>query len=260
MKRVLLIFCLILPLGAAEKDGSEKKQRLPQKGDIRTVGGMKFVYVPAVKFRMGSDASIARPDEKPAHNVSLHGFWIGMYEVTQKQYKAIMGNNPSYFKGDDFPVERVSWSDANDFCSRFMQLYKVRSRLPSEAEWEYAAGGGDGRNFFWGDRVDPEYTWYSANSERSTHPVGRKKPNYFGLYDTAGNVAEWCIDRYDSAYYEKGVSMNPYGAEKGEFRVVRGGSYASDYSAIRTSARYSMAPDYRVSLFGFRVVIYDDTE
>ncbi len=195
-------------------------------------------------------------DEKPAHSVTLSGFYMGKYEVTQAQWKAVMGSNPSRFKGDNLPVEQVSWYDCQDFIRKLNQLTGEKFRLPTEAEWEYAARGGNksrGYKYAGGNNID-EVAWYDGNSGERTHPVGKKRPNELGLYDMSGNVWEWCSDWYDEDYYGNSPQNNPQGPASGSSRVFRGGSW--DYLAIlcRSAFRYYLTPGYRNDLMGFRLV------
>ncbi|MEK7450052.1 MAG: formylglycine-generating enzyme family protein [Planctomycetota bacterium] len=143
-------------------------------------------------------------DEKPIHEVALNSFLISKYEVTQGQWQKIMNNNPSNFKGDNNPVEQVSWDDCQEFCKRSETESasggKTGLRLPTEAEWEYAARAGTTTKYYWGDSINDDYLW--DNSNLGTHPVGQKKPNGFGLYDMLGNVWEWCQDWYGAIYYQ----------------------------------------------------------
>jgi formylglycine-generating enzyme required for sulfatase activity len=184
---------------------------------------MKFVWIDPVTFRMGSDDK--NPDEKPAHMVTLSkGFYLQTTEVTQRQWEAVMGTNPSQFKGPDRPVETVSWEDAQEFLKKLNAKEKdSRYRLPSEAEWECACRAG-------GQEPDEaadldEVAWWGENSSGATHPVGQKQPNAWGLFDMRGNVWEWVEDWYDGGGYAKGRQLDPVGPDSGCFRVLRGGSW-----------------------------------
>jgi len=160
--------------------------------------GMKLVEIPSGEFMMGSDDG--NPDERPIHRVVIsQDFWIGIYEVTQAQYKAVMDKNPSKFQGDDLPVETVSWHDAERFCRRLSQMEGRLYRLPTEAEWEYTCRAGSTAKFCFGDDSSAlgDYAWYTGNYDSQTHSVGQRLPNAFGLHDMHGNVLEWCQDRYD---------------------------------------------------------------
>jgi len=223
-------------------------------GEIKIFGNMEFCYIPGGTYMMGSDNGAG--GEKPVHEVTVSSFMIGRYEVTQKQYREIMGKNPSNFKGDKLPVEQVSWEDAMEFCIKFSEKYNVKARLPYEAEWEYAARAGTATAYYWGDSVDSNYLWYYSNSGSGTHPVGEKKPNSFGLYDMSGNVWEWCMDWYDGRYPSKSPVKDPRGAENGEYRVLRGGSWGNSLdSYLRSAVRGRYIPEIRDNHVGFRVVV-----
>ena len=231
----------------------------PAYGDtfIDSVTGIEFVWVPDGSFEMGSSSGETGrySDEGPVHKVELDGFWIGKYEVTQGQWRKFMGNNPSRFKkGDNYPVEQVSWDD----CQSFVRKLKAQSgkdfRLPTEAEWEYAArSGGRDERYSGGNDID-RVAWYSSNSGGSTHAVGGKAVNGLGLYDMSGNVWEWCSDWYDKNYYNKSPEQNPQGPGSGSDRVSRGGSWSNDPRRVRTAFRSRRGPSCRSSFLGFRLV------
>jgi len=241
---------------------------LEKEGRAREVGGIKFVKIPAGTFMMGSPDGQGEKDEHPQHKVTLDGFWVGMFEVTQKQYRDIMGSNPSEFKGNDIrPVETVSWYDAVEFCKKFSSKYGVEVRLPTEAEWEYACRAGSTTRYYWGDsdeyEVVDQYAVYDKNSydngenhkDYGPHVAGSKKPNSWGLYDMSGNVWEWCADWYVKDYYGKSPSRNPQGPSSGGLRVVRGGSWDRDDGFVRSAGRNWYRPDLRTyGDCGFRVV------
>ncbi len=220
-------------------------------GGERTVSGITFVYIPGGSFMMGA----AEPGERP-HMVTLDGFWMSRYEVTQAQYEAVVGNNPSHFKGADRPVEQVSWNDATAFCNRLGERGKVAVRLPTEAEWEYACRAGTSTCYYWGDKIDGDYCWYGGNCNE-THPVGGKKPNAWGLYDMSGNVSEWCHDWYDKDYYRSSPAVNPQGPGSGEYKMLRSGSWVTFGSGyrFRSADRDWDGPSWERSYSGFRVVL-----
>jgi formylglycine-generating enzyme required for sulfatase activity len=192
------------------------------------------------------------PEEKPEHRVVITApFELGKYQVTQAEYEAVTGTNPSSFSGPNLPVEGVSWFDAQKFCETMNNRKDGhRYRLPSEAEWEYAARAGDVSCRY---GVLDEVAWFRDNSEGSTHPVGRKKPNAFGLYDTLGNVWEWVEDWYAVDYYAHSPQSDPRGPETGEYRILRGGSWRGVARGLaRVSSRYVLRPHVRSNVLGFR--------
>jgi formylglycine-generating enzyme required for sulfatase activity len=226
------------------------------------VVGAELVFVKGGCFQMGTpfDAP-GGPEEKPAHEVCVSDFYIGRYEVTQGQWIAIMGSNPSTDKtcGSDCPVETVSWNDAQEFIAKVNARNgggsaPGRYRLPTEAEWEYAArsGGKDEKYPGRGDDVG-SVGWYIGNATR-IHRVGTKAPNGLGLYDMSGNVWEWTGDWYAETYYASSPHENPVGPTSGDRRVARGGSYGNDPFDLRTSYRNFLPPDYRSGSKGFRLV------
>ena len=220
---------------------------------------LRMVAVQGGTFMMGAteeQGDDVEDDEKPVHSVTLDVFFIGAYEVTQAQWAAVMGTEPSYFKGDDLPVENVSWNDAVSFCEKLSQMTGKTYRLPTEAEWEYAARGGqqvDGTKYAGSDNIG-DVAWYTSNSSSKTHPVGTKLPNALGLYDMSGNVYEWCSGWYGSNYYSSSPSVNPQGPSSGSNRVFRGGGWNRDAQYCRVSNRSNLTPVYRGVNLGFRVV------
>ncbi len=217
--------------------------------------GIDWVNVPGGEFRMGSNE---KPDEKPPHKVRVGDFAMARTELTQAQWRAVMGTEPSNFGGcDDCPVENVSWNDVQSFFATYLEKTGVALRLPTEAEWEYAAGGG-GAHLPWAGTDASgalgEYAWTDQNSERKTHPVAQKKPNALGLHDMSGNVAEWVADWYDDAYYASSPPENPTGPETGDRRVARGGSWWFSYAGCRTSFRMRFPPSDTSWMVGFRPV------
>ena len=229
-----------------------------QAGDTWTdsVTGMEFVWVPGGCFNMGSNEG--GDDEKPIHEVCLDGFWIGKYEVTQREWQSIMGNNPSYFKkGNRFPVENVSWDDAKAFIKKLNGRTGETFALPSEAQWEYAArSGGKNQIYSGGNDVD-RFAWYTKNRSGTTHKVGTKAANDLGIHDMSGNVWEWCEDIYADDAYKKHTRNNPIYAQSGSFRVFRGGCWDNNPAYVRCAFRCRNAPDFRYSLLGFRLLRAD---
>ena len=214
-----------------------------------------FVFIKGGCYQMGDTFGDGDKDEKPVHEVCVDDFYMGKYEVTQKQWREIMGSNPSHFKKcDDCPVEQVSWNDTQEYINKLNQKTGQKYRLPTEAEWEYAArSGGRSEKYSVGNDID-SVAWYNSNSGDKTHPVGQKEANGLGLYDTSGNVWEWCQDWYDSDYYRKSPRNNPRGADSGQYRVLRGGSWDHEPQVLRASHRGGTTPNYRSSDFGIRLV------
>jgi len=223
------------------------------------ITGMEFVYVPKGCFQMGSNEGDS--NEKPVHQVCLDGFWMGKDEVTQEQWEAIMGNNPSDRKGADRPVEQVSWNGAQKFLKQLNAAIGAGSepaptfRLPSEAEWEYAARAGTQTTYsFNGDSVRlGKYAWYSANSNGTAHPVRQKLPNDFGLHDMHGNVWEWVEDTWHDNY-DRAPKDGSAWVSDDSFRVLRGGSWFIEAKSVRSAYRFKSDPDNRNEDIGFRVV------
>jgi formylglycine-generating enzyme required for sulfatase activity len=220
--------------------------------------GMDFVLIPAGKLYMGSENG--EEHEKPVHRVYIsRPFYLGKYQVTQGQWEAVMGSNPSHFTGDpNRPVKNVSWNDTQEFLQRLGEKEKgYLYRLPTEAEWEYAARAGKWTEYCFGD--DPQllrkYAWYDENSGGTTHPVGQLKPNVWGLYDMHGNVWEWVQDWFEEMYYQKSSTDDPQGPADGQFRVLRGGSYLDDARLARCAYRSRDFPDLVLDHYGFRVVV-----
>jgi formylglycine-generating enzyme required for sulfatase activity len=254
--------------------------------------GMTLKRIPAGEFLMGSpaDREGAEDDEKPQHSVRItRDFYLGVYEVTQAQYKDVMDNNASWFSAtgggkdivaglstDRHPVENVSWLDAVKFCNRLGAMeglaafYEIDGetvrvpdraragyRLPTEAEWEYACRAGKPTEYSFGDdaSVFGSYAWFSGNSDGASHPVGEKSPNGFGLYDMHGNVWEWCSDWYDDGYYQRSPLIDPPGGSGASSRVSRGGGWSSDPRFARSANRVWFVPGDRDFNPGFRVAL-----
>ncbi len=231
--------------------------------DLGSGVSMRLCLVPAGRFMMGNER---RPGEKRASQCEVtisKPFYMGIYEVTQKQYQQLMGKNPSADKGDDNPVETVSWDEVIAFCKKLSEKTGKKVRLPTEAEWEYAcrANSGPSARFCFGNDDDrlADYAWYGGNSDKKTHPVGQKKPNRFGLYDMHGNVAELCSG-YFADSYPPADSTDPQGASSGTDRFTRGGCYVVPPDACRSSLRFEFTgPSPKGSPFvGFRVVVEPD--
>jgi formylglycine-generating enzyme required for sulfatase activity len=225
---------------------------------------MEFVLIPAGNFLMGGDISYEKPDqdETPPHQVTISKpFYLGKYEVTQAQWTAIMASNPSGATSESMslahPVEEVSWEDVQKFIERLnAKEGGTKYRLPTEAEWEYAARAGSRGKYSFGndEGLLGQYAWYSKNSAEKTHPVGQLKPNAWGLYDMHGNVWEWVQDWYGENYYAHSSDTDPSGPPIGKTRVVRGGSMGFDVRICRTANRANDAPTNSFNDLGFRLV------
>ena len=217
-----------------------------------------MVYVSGGTFTMGGTSeqgSDAESDEKPTHNVTLSSYYICKYEVTQALWRAVMGSNPSNFKGDNLPVECVSWYDCQTFINRLNSYTGRNFRLPTEAEWEFAARGGNySRHYkYSGSNYIGDVAWYGDNSGNRTHPVGTKQANELGLYDMSGNVWEWCSDWYGS--YSSYSQSNPTGPNSGSSRVERGGNWYNYARRCRSSNRLNYAPGNSYCNLGLRLVL-----
>jgi formylglycine-generating enzyme required for sulfatase activity len=219
---------------------------------------MKLKLIPSGTFMMGNDGVMDRSsDEGPQREVTISkAFYMGVYEVTQDQYGAVMGKNPSNFEGGQNPVECVSWEDAVKFCKKLSAKTGKRVRLPTEAEWEYACRAGTKTRFSFGDDDTdlPDFAWFSANSEGKAHPVGQRKPNAWGLYDMHGNVYEWCSDWHADSYANAGT-RDPQGPGSGTLRVLRGGGWYNIPLNCRSLNRDWFAPDDWNYDVGFRVAV-----
>lgn len=218
-----------------------------------------MVFVEGGTFTMGATSEqngYADSDERPAHQVTLSSFSIGKYEVTQEEWVAVMGSNPSYFKGTKRPVESVSWNDCQEFIRKLNAKTGKHFRLPTEAEWEYAARGRNIKTIHIGGNIGKSVgvrVWNAGNSNGTTHDVGQNKANPLGLYDMIGNVYEWCSDWYGR--YSNSSQTNPTGPASGTYRMCRGCSWRSDTKDCRVSYRCYNEPTFRGSGLGFRLAL-----
>lgn len=244
----LVILSLLFPLSVGSQTPGTPKETLTNSI------GMEFVLIPAGTFEMGS--ATGEPDERPTRKVTISKpFFLGKYEVTQAQWQAIMGKNPSFFGGNpNLPVESVWWTDVQ----LFIRLLNAKEghqqyRLPTEAEWEYAARAGTTTTFPFGNDAVllSEHAWYKDNAGGTTHPVGRLKPNAWGLHDMLGNVWEWVQDWYQR--YEAGAVTDPTGPDSGTHRMRRGCAWNNAADICRAANRYSVA-GYRDDFLGFRLL------
>ena len=214
---------------------------------------LKMIFVRGGTFAVGSTSG--ESDEKPVHNVTLDSYYIGETEITQAQWRAVMGSNPSYFTGDNRPVECVSWDDAQAFCEKLSELTGKKYVLPTEAQWEYAARGGNkskGYTYSGSNTIGDVAVYYYNYSGSGHSNVKSKKPNELGIYDMSGNVSEWCSDWYGS--YGSSAQTNPQGPSSGSHRVLRGGSWGGHSGYCRVADRFSINPSNRYIYYGFRVV------
>jgi formylglycine-generating enzyme required for sulfatase activity len=234
------------------------------QSDVINQIAANMVRVEGGAFTMGCTEEQTRfcySDEVPPHKVTVRSFYINKYEVTQELWMAVMGNNPSYFKNRPrCPVEKVSYTDAQKFIARLNKLTGKKYRLPTEAEWEYAARGGiKSKSYLYSgaNKID-DVGWCRGNCAEQTHPVGEKLPNELGLYDMSGNVWEWTNDYYRHKYYETGEAKNPLGPADSGYKVLRGGSWWPDSTHCRVSNRDWFGPFVRLFNFGLRLVLDDN--
>jgi len=247
-----------IPSAAAMPTEAERAETLARPPITNSIG-MKLKLIPAGTFMMGSNDG--DPDEMPVHEVTItRPFHLGVYEVTNAQWQAVMGKVPSVWRDDNRPVEQVNWTDASEFCRALTALPAERAagrvyRLPTEAEWEYACRAGTRSEYSFGDNRSllPDHGWFSRNSDGQTQPVGRKKPNPWGLYDMHGNVWEWCADGYGP--FSDGVATDPTGLPTAAVRVYRGGNWGYMARESRSAKRKSINPEHRDHYHGFRVAM-----
>lgn len=263
--------------GTAKKKTAPTRRNAKIPGEMHKTGdiwvepvtSMVFAWVPSGSFRMGAGNwdGEGNKDEFPVHEVDIDGLWMGVYPITQAQWEDVMSNpilkkvrpnNPSWFKmGKAHPVEQVSWYEAQEFTQKLISANrgKYHFRLPTEAEWEYAARGRGQPHKYAGGKNFKAHAWYSANSGMTTRPVGGKLPNGLGLYDMSGNIYEWCQDTYGETAYRKHDRDNPVLTGEGIKRVIRGGSWSNSPHEIRCAYRASVNPDFKGNYIGFRLVM-----
>ena len=264
MKKIIFLLLLV---DIAQSVFAQTKLQVPDKRkSVKTLGlskeavkkianSIEMVTVVVGAFSMGGNYQEC---EWPIHSVSLSSFKIGKYEITQLQWRAVMGNNPSKHMGcDSLPVEQVSWDDVQIFLNKLNLMTGKKYRLPTEAEWEYTAkGGNQTHNYsFSGSNNIDDVAWYESNSDGITHPVGQKQANELGIFDMSGNVWEWCSDWFGADYYAKSASNDPKGPTGGNFLVYRGGSYFSNSNDCRSVFRSYNNAGFKNSSVGLRVVL-----
>jgi formylglycine-generating enzyme required for sulfatase activity len=262
------LFCLALVALLTSGFSTQAEEKAPAKRFSNRIG-MKFVWIPRGSFMMGSpQEEKERRENEVMHKVTLtKGFYIGVYPVTQEQWRVVMGNNPSEFKGkENLPVENVSWDDCQEFVKKLREKDKKLYRLSTEAEWEYACRAGTTSPFYFGETISTDQANYYGEvvygngkkgvDRRQTTPVGSFPANAFGLFDMHGNVFQWCQDWYGE-YSQKGL-VNPQGPEKAKCRVLRGGSWTRDPESCRSAFRAFSEPDYRENDCGVRICFCRD--
>ena len=267
LRRIMVLVCIAgVVLGIVAYLNYRQNTPIVYKGEMIETFNVKGVEFKMIKveggtFSMGATSeqgSDAYDSEKPVHSVTLSDYYIGETEVTQELWEAVMGSNPSYCKGNNQrPVERVSWNDCQEFINKLNRLTGKNFRLPTEAEWEYAARGGKySKDYVYkysGSNNADEVAWYYDNSGDETHPVKTKKANKLGLYDMIGNVCEWCNDWY--GYYQSNSQINPTGPSEGRSRVLRGGSWYYRDRFVRVSGRGGFTPGDRDNGIGLRLAL-----
>jgi len=237
------------------QSGSDSRHEGQRQTEPAT--GMEFVRVPGGKFLMGDTFGEGGENELPVHEVRLDPFFIGRYPVTQSQWNRLMRENPSQFRGNSRPVEQVSWDDIQAFICKLIEANPDRKgfRLPTEAEWEYAARSAGRKQRYAGGNDADALAWYENNSSGQTQPVGAKSPNDLGIFDMSGNVWERCQDCFSESAYDSHAAANPLWEKAGPDRVIRGGGWNLDAWSIRCTRRMGFSQDYAGPALGFRLVM-----
>lgn len=264
--RCIVALTLILTLLSHAAGAGDAGPASPK--EITTESGVKMVLLPGGTFVMGDEDGEV---DEPAHEVTVGPFAIDKFEVTQEEYQRVMGDNPSKFKGRNNPVEQVRWSDAVRYCNERSRqeglepAYDLKTwtcrfeangyRLPTEAEWEYAARAGTATAYSFGDSDAnlQQHAWFKINARGKPKPVGQRRPNAWGLHDIHGNVWEWCNDFYKVDYYLESTKKDPKGPEAGKNKVLRGGCWNSNADACRSAYRYNENPAYTDACFGYDI-------
>ena len=258
MKKFFYLMIVVMLVASCKKDGgSSNPIEDPLGSDTLKINvngvSFKMIKIESGTFQMGSENG--EEDEQPIHSVTLSCFYIGETEVTQAVWKAVMGSNPSRFEGDNLPVESVSWDDCQEFISKLSKKTGHRFALPTEAQWEFAARGGNksrGYEYSGSNSVD-DVAWHNGNSSYQTHPVGSKQANELGLYDMSGNVYEWCADWYGD--YSSSPQTDPTGSETGSIRVFRSCGWFEYANRCRSTFRYGDVPGTCDPGLGLRLVL-----
>ncbi|MDH6309697.1 formylglycine-generating enzyme required for sulfatase activity [Dysgonomonas sp. PFB1-18] len=262
MKKIyLILLSIILCTGLllAQSNGKPKSTTnidLKSPPSDTSIPNIEMVHVQGGSFTMGCTCeqnSDCNDNEKPAHQVTLSDYYIGKYEITQNQWDMVMGSNPSHRKGDNLPVENINWDDIQEFISKINALTGRNYRLPTEAEWEFAARGGNnsrGYKYSGCNNLD-SVAWHNGNSSNQSHPVGSKSPNELGIYDMSGNILEWCSDWYES--YSNHTQINPSGPSSGIVHILRGGSWMQEAQICCVSRRLYTFPSNSHIFIGLRL-------
>ena len=266
MKLIAVTLLLALPMAVVAQSAEQKPQKKNSVVAVATVKptidpttGMELILVKGGCYKMGDVLEEGEAREKPVHEVCVSDFYLGKYEVTQAQWEKVMGSNPASRKecGASCPVENISWDMAQEFISKLNSKGAAQYRLPTEAEWEYAARSG-GKNEKWAGTSDEkavlDYAWFDKSADSSLRQVGKKKPNGLGLFDMSGSVVEWCQDFYDEAYYRASPKDNPLGPVTGVKRVLRGGTLEREANRMRTSYRHGDDPTVWDGSYGIRLM------
>lgn len=259
MKSVKIFFILLLTLICCCSCSEKYETITAENGDmiinLSDEQSISLRKISAGEFKMGSYEGIGEEDELPVRNISItNDFYMGTFEITQGQWETVMKNNPSSFKGEDLPVESVSWNDCVKFCEKLSDGTGLNVNLPTEAQWEYACRAGSGTKWFFGDDEDEFGKYANSDIDEKTYAGARFEPNPNGLYNMYGNVMEWCLDYY-GAEYPKDDIVNPTGCDEGEARVSRGGGWGMSPDDCRSAYRNACGENEKTDGIGLRIVV-----